>query len=401
MRPVAEASTRHRPPIALIFSVTAIAIMGNSLIAPLVPDILADLDVGDGAAGPIISAVALPGIVMAPVVGVLADRHGRRRVLVPCLVVFGAAGLVVAAAPSFEVLIAGRLLQGVGAAGLINLSVVIIGDHWEGTERTKLIGRNASMLTVGLATFPLLAGGIAEVSSWRIALLPQAGGMVVAVIAWRLLDDHGASSTPVTVRDQLSGLGTVIRRPAIAAVFASGFVVFVLIFGVFLATLPLHLEREFGLGAAGRGFYLSIPAVTATLVAFNLGRITAVIGRRATLVGATGIFVASFALMGIAPVLGLVAFACALYGLGDGALIPILQDTAVNEAPADQRGAVVAVWVGFARLGQTVGPLAAAAVFTATSTATALMVGAVVAAGLLVLVATGPLGRRGELPAVG
>lgn len=391
---------RPHPPIALVFSVTAIAIMGNSLIAPLVPDIVRDLDVGDGAAGIIISAVALPGIVMAPIVGVLADRLGRRRVLVPCLVAFGVAGVLVAAAPTFPLLLAGRFLQGIGAAGLINLAVVIIGDHWDGTERTRLIGRNASMLTVGLATFPLLAGGIAELSSWRIALLPQAAGLVIAAIAWRVLDDHGAAEVAVPLRAQLSGLGTVIRRPSILAVFGSGFVVFVLIFGVFLATLPLHLEREFGLGAGGRGFYLSIPAVTATLVAFNLGRITGRWGRRPVLVGATVVFVVSFTMMGLAPALWTVALACALYGLGDGALIPILQDTAVTEAPADQRGAVVAVWVGFARLGQTVGPLAAAAVFTATSTTTALLVGGAVAAMLLALVMAGPLGRAARVNGV-
>jgi predicted MFS family arabinose efflux permease len=76
-------------PLALIFSVTLIAIMGNSLIAPVVPDLLADLDVGDGGAGFVIAAVALPGVVVAPLIGLMADRLGRRAVLVPCLVIFG------------------------------------------------------------------------------------------------------------------------------------------------------------------------------------------------------------------------------------------------------------------------------------------------------------------------
>lgn len=366
--------------------------MANSLIAPVVPDIVDDLGVGDAASGFIIASVALPGVVMAPVIGLMADRIGRRRVLVPCLALFALAGLIVMTASSFSTLIIGRLIQGVGAAGLINLAVVIIGDHWHGTERTRLIGRNAAVLTVGLATFPLLSGLLAEFGSWRLGLAPQLFALGTAAVAWRLLDDTRPDH-PGTLAEQLGGLAVAIRRPAIAAVIASGFVVFVLIFGVFLATLPLHLERQFGLGAAARGAMLALPAVTASLIAFNLGRLTSAIGYRVTLLLASLIFVASFALMGAVSVLVVVAIACALYGLGDGALIPILQDSAVAEAPAAMRGGVVAVWVGSARLGQTVGPLLAAAVFTASSTSTALLAGAAVAAGLLVALALGPIGR--------
>jgi MFS family permease len=73
---------------------------------------------------------------MAPVVGVLADRYGRRAVLVPCLVGIGTFGLISALAPTFELLLLAWLLQDIGAAGLINLAVVLIGDHWTGIERT-------------------------------------------------------------------------------------------------------------------------------------------------------------------------------------------------------------------------------------------------------------------------
>lgn len=387
-------SPAHRiPSLALIFSITLSGIMGNSLIAPVVPDILDDLGIGDGGAGLIIAFVALPGVVMAPLIGIFADRLGRRAVLVPCLLVFGLSGLAVAASPNFGVLLGARFAQGVGAAGLINLAVVIIGDHWDGPLRTRLIGRNAAMLTVGLASFPLLSGTIAEFTTWRVALLPQALAMVVALWAWRTLDPVRPPRAG-TVREQLGGLGDVMRRPAILAVLVSGFFVFVLIFGVFLSTLPLHLEREFGLTSGGRGLLLSIPALTASLVAFNLQRITGRLGRRAVLIGATAVFVMAFSLMGAVSMVVVVAMACALYGLGDGALIPILQDTAVNEAPPEHRGAVVAMWVGAARFGQTLGPLLAAASFTATSTSTTLFAGAGVAAVLLLMVALGPLGRR-------
>ncbi len=392
MVPAVSTTVRSTPPIALIFAVTATGIMANSIIAPLLPDIVDDFGLSDAATGLVVAAVALPGIVMAPVIGLIADRLGRRGVLVACLAIFGFAALVVSTAPSYPILLLGRFLQGFGAAGLINLSVVIIGDHWDGAERTKLIGRNASVLTIGLAIFPLVSGIIAEFSSWRYALAPQLAALVVAALAWRILP-NGHRSTPGSVTEQLRGLGVALRLPVLRTVMLAGFVVFVLIFGIFLATLPLHLERRFDLGAGARGAMLSVPAISASLVAFNLGRITIWFRRPLVLTSATALFVVSFALMGLATTLVLVAIACLLYGLGDGALIPILQDAAVTAAPTEQRAAVVAVWVGFSRLGQTVGPLVAAVIFGLASTTAALYAGAILAAALLVVIGLSPLVR--------
>lgn len=367
--------------------------MGNSLIAPVIPDILRDLQLSDSSAGLIISAVALPGVIVAPIIGLLADRLGRRQVLVPCLVLFGIGGVAVAFAPNLTVILGARFLQGIGAAGLINLAVVLIGDHWQGPERTRLIGRNASMLTIGLATFPLLSGSIAEFFSWRISLLPQAFALIVAALAWKHLH-QARPPVQVSLAQQLSGLGIAFRQPAIRSVVIGGFVVFVLVFGIFLSTLPLHLEREFGMSSGARGLFLSIPAVTGSLVAFNLQRIIGRFSAHRTLIGAGVLFVISFFILGVAPVAGLVVVGCALYGLGDGALIPILQNRAVDEAPPEQRGAVVAVWVGAARLGQTVGPVAAAGVFMATSTGTAMVLGSAIAVAMVIYMALSPLGSE-------
>ncbi|MGA7096438.1 MAG: hypothetical protein WB245_02600, partial [Acidimicrobiia bacterium] len=61
-----------------------------------------------------------------------------------------------ALAPTFNLLLLARLVQGIGSSGLVNLAVVLIGDHWSGVERTRLVGRNSAVLTIGLAGLPLL-----------------------------------------------------------------------------------------------------------------------------------------------------------------------------------------------------------------------------------------------------
>jgi predicted MFS family arabinose efflux permease len=373
----------------LILAVTGTGIMGNTLLAPAIPDILDDFGISDSGAGLLIAATSFPGIFMAPVIGVLADRLGRRRVLVPCLATFGVFGTAAALAPSFGWLIVARFGMGIGAAGLINLAVVLIGDHWGPEDRTRLIGRNAAFLTVCLALMPPIGGVLTDLGSWRLALAPYSLAMVTAWVAWRMLPPDRPDAT-VSLRQQLGGVGDVVRRPEVLVILVGGAASFVMIFGVFLSTLPIHLENEFGYGASARGLFLALPAIPSTLMAFNLQRVRERMSARTLLVICSLAFAAGFALIGAAAAVWLVVLGCIVYGFGEGALIPTLQAQAVELSPPEHRGAVVAVYVGAARLGQTIGPLGAAALFGATTTFVALEVGAALAVALAVLFAVGP-----------
>ncbi len=381
--------TDRRSLFVLILAITGTGIMGNTLLAPAIPDILDDFGVADSGAGLLIAATSFPGIFMAPVMGILADRLGRRRVVVPCLATFGVFGTAAALAPSFAFLIVARLGMGIGAAGLINLAVVLIGDNWNAVDRTRLIGRNAAFLTVCLALMPPIGGLLTDLGSWRLALAPYSLALVTAFVAWRMLPKDRPDST-ASVREQLGGVGEVIRQPAVIVILIGGALSFVMIFGVFLSTLPIHLENEFGYGASMRGLFLALPAISSTLVAFNLQRVRERMSARVLLVACSLAFAIGFALIGATEAVALVVLGCVIYGTGEGALIPTLQDQAVELSPPEHRGAVVAVYVGAARLGQTVGPLGAAALFGATSTFVALEVGAILAVGLAVLFAFGP-----------
>lgn len=386
-----------RPPriLPLIYAVTVTGILSNTLLAPAIPDILADFDKPDSAAGLLVAVGSIPGVVVAPIVGILADRWGRRNVLVPCLAVFGVFGLVAALAPTYNALLLARLAMGFGSAGMINLAVVLIGDQFaDPTERTEAIGRNSAVLTVGLAVMPLTSGLLTDLLSWRWALAIYSVSMVTAVAAWVLLD-RGRPAAVGTIREQLGGAGVAIRNPVIGATLVSGVLIFAVVFGVFLTVLPSHLEGEFGLSAGWRGAIIALPALSSTLSAFNLGRLNTRFGRSATMAMSAAAWVVALSLIAAAPVLGVLLLGALLYGAGEGVLIPGLQDAAVGEAPEEHRGAVVAVWVASARLGQTGGPLLAGLVLAFASTGVALWWGAALTAALAAYLFSSPVVRTG------
>lgn len=390
----------RRPSLTFIFTVTLTGILSNTLVTPAIPDILDEFGKPPQSAGYLVAVGSFAGIVVAPVAGFLADRYGRRIVLTVCLTIFGVFGGLAALAPTFETLLLARFLQGIGSAALVNLAVVLIGDNWSGPTRTKLIGRNSAVLTVGLAAMPLLSGASTEAFGWRATFGLYTLALGTAAAAWILLDPNRPKSPPL-VREQFGDALTALRDPVLRASILAGSLVFIAIFGLFLTVLPVHLDEVFGLGAGARGLVISIPAITASLASFNLGRIRLAASARTVVIFSALALVVAFVVLGLTTTLVVAVLAALLYGTSEGFFIPMLQDVTMEAAPDEHRAAVIAVWVGFARLGQTIGPLLAGVAVGLFGTGPTFVAGSGVAILILALGLFGPFPRvrKSEEPA--
>jgi MFS family permease len=119
----------------VILASSLMGVMGVSLISPILPELRTVFEVSDAQIGLVITVYTLPGVFLTPFIGLIADRIGRRRVIIPLLFVFGFGGAGIAFARSFDAVLALRFLQGVGASALVTLAVTLIGDLYEGTRR--------------------------------------------------------------------------------------------------------------------------------------------------------------------------------------------------------------------------------------------------------------------------
>ena len=379
-----------RPPLWLLYCVTLVGISANTLIGPAIPDILDHFGQPDTAAGWLVASGPVAAVFLAPITGVLADRHGRKRVLVPALGLYSLGGLIAALSGSFWVLIVGRLVQGFGAAAPVGLVVTIIGDHWDGAERGRHIARNAAVLTVAIAVYPALGGGLTELGGWRWSFAPQMSGFVVAALLLRYLTDV-RPNPDAELRTQLRSVRAVLRTPGVTNVMVIGFVIFVLIFGLFVSLFPVFLENEFGLGAGQRGLMLVVPALTSTVASLMLPRLRAAQGARALIVRSAAVAVISYLLVGVSPWVALVVAASLGYGWFEGISIPILQDVIAAAGPTESRAGVVSVWVAIIRTGQTLGPLLASAMLSVSSERAVFIAGAGVVAALTLFAAVATL----------
>ena len=177
------------PALVAILAATLVTPMDVPLVSPLLPEIQAVFGVSESHAGLLITLYAVPGIVLAPVIGALADRIGRRYVLSGCLVVFGLAGTAIAFTTEFRVALGLRLLQGFAAGSILSaLTMTLVGDRYHGRQHDTVMGLTTAMLSLGTAVYPLI-GGYLTSYSWNAPFLMYAFALPVAGLVFLGVDE--------------------------------------------------------------------------------------------------------------------------------------------------------------------------------------------------------------------
>jgi EmrB/QacA subfamily drug resistance transporter len=134
----------------------------------------------------VVDAYLLPLSALLLLGGAAGDRYGRRRLLIAGTGLFAISSLGCATAPSLNLLLAARLLQGAGAAMLLPNSLAILGSTFEGEAKGRAIGIWAASGAALGAVGPVLGGWLIDLGSWRAIFLinlPIAIGAIL--LAWR------------------------------------------------------------------------------------------------------------------------------------------------------------------------------------------------------------------------
>lgn len=372
------------PNLQTVFGVTLMGVLGVSSITPAFPSIVSALNVSPQAVGSLITAFTLPGVLLTPVLGVLSDKVGRKRTLVPSLLLFALAGASCAFARDFEVLLILRFFQGAGAAGLGAINLAIIGDLYTGRDRIAAMGCNSSVLSVGTASYPAIGGALATFGWFYPFILPLAAIPVALAVVFTLQNPEPTNSQHLS--EYLADAWRIICTRQVLALFGVSVLTFIILYGSYLTFLPLFIGARFAVSPFVIGLIVSVSSVASALTSSQLGRMASRCSEK-TLIMVSGVLyaIAMLVMPGVTNFWMLVV-PTSIFGVAQGINLPSLMTLLATLAPMEQRGVLMSVNGMVFRLGQTLGPLVMGMVFTVSGLSGVFFGGAGCALLLLVLV---------------
>lgn len=221
-------STHHTPDrrrwagLVVISIAVSLIIVDSTIVNVAIPSIVADLDIGSNLVQWVQESYTLVFAALLLVFGSLADRFGRRRLLIMGVTVFALASVLAALAPTGDLLVLARIVQGVGGAMVLPTTLSLVNATFTGRERGIAFAVWGSTIGGMVAVGPLLGGWLTTDFSWRWAFgINVPLGIAIVV---------GASLTVRESRDTVHA-GRIDVVGAVLSVVTSASLVFGLIEG--------------------------------------------------------------------------------------------------------------------------------------------------------------------------
>jgi DHA1 family bicyclomycin/chloramphenicol resistance-like MFS transporter len=325
--------------VALVLgSLTALGPLATDLYLPALPGVEAALSTD--AAGVQATLIAyFAGFGLAQLIwGPLADRLGRRPVILGGASLFAAASVGCALVPDVATLIVLRGAQAVGAAALMVVPRAVVTDLYKGAAAAKLMGVVMIVTAASPLLAPLAGSGLLTLTDWRGLFWAIAAAAVLAFIATALLLPESLRVRRyVPPRALLAGAGATLVdprfvRPALASAFG---------FAILIVAAPFVFADSYGLDPAGFALAFAAIALGIVLSAGMGGALTKRIGAPRTLDAGLAIYLGAallaltWALLDTPPLWGAIAALFAVTA-GLGLVVPI--STVLALGPQDEKG---------------------------------------------------------------
>lgn len=318
---------------------------GTTVILPMFPELRESFDASSSAVGLGFTIYLVPFAALLLVSGTLGERWGRRRTVRTAYLVYAAASVAAALAPTLEVFLAGRIVQGAANAFITPLLVAGLAEITPPERFGRAVGIYSSFQALGGVMAPIVGGITADID-WRWAF----AGTAVVALGLALAPPVGEPRTDVAaprLRPLVNRRMLALGAAAFAA--AAGPIGISVVVGVVA-------RDELGVSGTAAGAILVSGALSAMVTGPIWGRLLDRWGtRRAGIVAATGAAVL-VAVMGAADQPVSLAVTWALAGAFVGFVVVVLQTTAATSAP-DNRGGALSFMLSFRFVGHGIGPV--------------------------------------------
>ena len=341
----------------------ALMMTGMNIIWPIFARRFSAFGSGEQALGVMATVYALANIAASPLMGTLADRWGRRPVVLLALGAFIASNVGFVLARSVVVFIIIRVFEGFFTAGLGPAAMGLVSDVAPADRRARWVGVVAGGTSVGWVIGPLIGGVLYDLGGYAAPFVASAGMAAITFAAAFVVipETHTAArESQFASGDGLARwqrLWAVLPRPldTLAVLFVLSFLM------VFCwAFIEPHLmfyvfddlgwsTAQFGVAVAGYGSALVVGELA-------LGQLSDHWGRKPVLVVGLVLHTAQYVGLITTQSWGLLLIFKALGGLGDGLVTPALTASYLDITPEEHKGRILGIKGAVAAVGGVLGP---------------------------------------------
>jgi predicted MFS family arabinose efflux permease len=329
--------------------------MAGGVVAPILPEIVQQLHLDPALAGNLVSMHCLTIALFSPPLGILADRVGRLRVLVPSLILYAVFGVAGAFMQSFWPLLVTRGLLGAASGGIAAAGLGLIGNMYEAEERSQALGLATSTLTIAGIAFPLIGGWVGA-THWQFAFYLYGLGLPLAGVAALTLREKQQIRKPKAKESGIK-LRTVLGNHFTLQLLLTLSLTSIAMYAVVIYA-PLYLKQTIGAGTLVNGIVLASRAVGAAAIsAFGAKRLAQTLGAAQATATGFGLMALTLITIPLLHQLSWILLTAVFFGVGFGIVLPTLYSALANLAPSNLKSSVLAAGTGAGFLGQFLSPV--------------------------------------------
>lgn len=358
--------------VIILSLVPFLMVLGNSMLIPEFPAIKEALQISQFQVGLLITFFSAAAALAIPFLGYLSDRVGRKAIIVPALVLYGLGGAfsgVVAAfwQNPYHYILAGRVIQGLGAAGTAPLAMALAGDLLETKERSEGMGILEAANGAGKVLSPIIGAAVALIVWYALFFSYAILSVPVALLVWFLVREPQWEGQKIPFKQYLRDLLAIFDKKGVSLLlnFSGGLAILFILFGVLSFTSDI-LVSTFKLGGVTKGLILSVPLLAMSITAYLTGLYLRKKGRYFKVFFLLGLIIVAAA-MGVLPLCcrSLIVYpvVLALLGLGSGMVLPAVNTMVTSATKSSQRGGVTSLYGSIRFLGVALGPPAFSLLF--------------------------------------
>ncbi|NEY70530.1 MFS transporter [Bacillus mesophilus] len=351
--------------IVSLASIPLVKTLGNSMLIPVLPTIEKKLNISSFQVSMIITLYSIVAIILIPIAGYLSDRIGRKKVIIPSLIIAGVGGIISGWAAwkmkdPYWLILVGRIFQGVGAAGAAPVVMPLVGDLFKSEkEVSKELGVIETSNTFGKVLSPILGSLLAGLVWFLPFFAIPVFTLISVLLMIFLVESPKKKKKPVPFKKFLKQIKKIFKKSGrwLYAIFAIGCILMFVLFGV-LFYLSSMLEDQHGIDGIKKGLILAIPLASLCLASYFTGKKikeNKVLMKWITVSGIALLAISVFAISfteNIYFLLG-IFFIC---GVGIGVALPCLDSLITEGVEKEERGTITSIYSSMRFIGVAAGP---------------------------------------------